>query len=127
MRILASAKPVVVVCTRDRDRARAFYRDTLGLSLRREDEHAVVLEAGNTAIHIAAVPGFTPHGHTMLGFVVADVDGAVRALAGKGVAFLRFPDFPHDEMGVLSLPGGKGRVAWFPDPDGNILSITDAG
>lgn len=126
MGILTFAKPVVVVCTRDRARAAGFYRDTLGLTLRREDDLAVVLEAGNTAIHISAVPDFTPHGHTILGFVVSDVDGTVRALTGKGVALLRFPGFPHDEMGVLSLPGGKGQVAWFQDPDGNIVSITDA-
>ena len=125
MGILESAKPVVVVCTRDRVRAIDFYRDTLGLTMRQEDASAAVFEAGTTTIHIAAVADFTPHGHTMLGFLVSDVDTIVKALTRNGVAFLRLPGFPHDELGVLSLPGGKGRVAWLKDPDGNILSITD--
>ena len=118
MGILESAKPVIVVCTRDRVRAVEFYRDTLGLILCHEDAFAAVFEAGATTIRIASVPDFTPHEHTMLGFLVSDVDMTVKALSGTG--------FPHDEWGVLSLPGGKGRVAWLKDPDGNILSITDA-
>jgi catechol 2,3-dioxygenase-like lactoylglutathione lyase family enzyme len=126
MGILETAKPVVVVCTRDRTRAVEFYRDTLGLVLRHEDAFAAVFEAGASTIHIAGVPDFTPHGHTMLGFLVPDVDMTVKALSRNGVSFLRLPGFPHDELGVLSLPSGKGRVAWLKDPDGNILSITDA-
>ena len=126
MGILESANPVVVVCVRDRARAIDFYRDSLGLTMRHEDAFAAVFEAGTTTIRIATVPDFTPHGHTMLGFLVSDVDTIVKALTSNGVAFLRLPGFPHDELGVLSLPGGKGRVAWLKDPDGNILSITDA-
>ena len=126
MGILESAKPVIVVCTQDRVQAVEFYRDTLGLILRHEDAFAAVFEAGATTIRIAGVPDFTPHEHTMLGFLVSDVDMTVKALSRNGVFFLRFPGFPHDELGVLSLPGGKGRVAWLKDPDGNILSITDA-
>ena len=126
MGILETAKPVIVVCTRDRVRAIDFYRDTLGLTMRHEDALAAVFEAGTTTIRVAAVPDFTPHAHTMLGFLVSDVDTIVKALTSNGVAFLRLPGFPHDELGVLTLPGGKGRVAWLKDPDGNILSITDA-
>jgi hypothetical protein len=62
----------------------------------------------------------------VLGFLVSDVDTIVRALTGNGVVFMRLPGLPHDELGVLSLPGRKGRVAWLKDPDGNILSITNA-
>jgi predicted enzyme related to lactoylglutathione lyase len=126
MGILESAKPVIVVCTRDRVRAIQFYRDTLGLTMRHEDALSAVFEADATTIRIASVPDFTPHGHTMLGFVVSNVKTIVSALTGNGVIFLRLPGFPHDELGVLSLPEGKGRVAWLKDPDGNILSITDA-
>lgn len=126
MGILESAQAVIVVCTRDRVRALEFYRDTLGLTMRHEDALAAVFEAGITTIQIATVPDFTPHGHTMLGFLVSDVDTIVKALTGNGVVFMRLPGFPHDELGVLSLPGGKGRVAWLKDPDGNILSITNA-
>jgi predicted enzyme related to lactoylglutathione lyase len=126
MGILESAKPVIVVCTRDRVRAIAFYRDTLGLTMHHEDAFTAVFEAGTTTIRIAAVPDFTPHEHTMLGFLVSNVDTIVKALTGNGVVFLRLSGFPQDELGVLSLPGGKGRVAWLKDPYGNILCITDA-
>ena len=126
MGILESAKPVIVICTTDRVRAIDFYRNTLGLTMHYEDAFAAVFEAGTTTIRIAAVPDFTPHGHTTLGFLVSDVDTIVKALTCNGVVFLRLPGFPHDELAILSLPGGKGRVAWLKDPDGNILSITDA-
>lgn len=125
MGILESATPVIVVCTRDRVRAVSFYRDTLGLTLHHEDAFAAVFEAGRTTIRIATVPDFTPHDHTMLGFLVPDVAAAVGALTGKGVAFLRIAGYPQDTLGVLALPGGKGHVAWLKDPDGNIISITD--
>ena len=62
----------------------------------------------------------------MLGFLVSNVDTIVKALTGNGVVFLRLSGLPQDELGVLSLPGGKGRVAWLKDPYGNILCITDA-
>src|SRR5262249_16659792 len=126
MGILESAKPVIVVCTRDRARAIDFYRNTLGLTMRGEDNFAAVFELDRTTIRVAAVRDFTPHGHTIFGLLVSDVDEVVRTLTGKGVAFLRLPGLPHDGLGVLSLPEGKGRVAWLKDPDGNILSITDA-
>jgi predicted enzyme related to lactoylglutathione lyase len=125
MGILEFAKPVIVVCTRDRARAINFYRDSLGLTLRQEDALAAVFTAGETTIRISAVPDFTPHEHTILGFLVSDVDTVVKNLTGNGVAFLRLPGFPHDQLGILSLPGGRGRVAWLKDPDGNILSVTD--
>ena len=126
MGILESSRAVVVICTRDRVRAIDFYRDTLGLTMRHEDDFAAVFEAGTTRIHIGTVPDFTPHGHTILGFLVSDVDAIVKALTGNDVVFMRVPGFPHDELGVLPLPGGKGRVAWLKDPDGNVLSITNA-
>ena len=126
MGILESAQAVIVICTRDRVRAIDFYRETLGLTLHREDAFAAVFEAGTTTIRVATVPDFEPHGHTVLGFLVSEVDTIVKALTGNGVVFMRLPGLPHDELGVLSLPGGKGRVAWLKDPDGNILSITNA-
>jgi catechol 2,3-dioxygenase-like lactoylglutathione lyase family enzyme len=126
MGVLASAKPAIVVCTRDRERSAAFYRDTLGLTPVRQDALAAVFDAGGTQLRISTVPDFTPHGHTVLGFVVPDVSAAVRALIEAGVVFQRLPGVGHDELGVLTLPGGQVHVAWLQDPDGNLLSITDA-
>ena len=126
MGILASAKPVIVICTRDRARATAFYRETLGLVLAHEDKFAAVFNTGGVALRVSFVADFAPHEHTILGFSVTDVKATVKALREKGITFNIYPGFSQDELGILSLPGGVGHVAWFKDPDGNVLSVTNA-
>jgi catechol 2,3-dioxygenase-like lactoylglutathione lyase family enzyme len=125
MGILEAATPVVVICTRDRARATAFYRDTLGLKFAYEDNLAAVFNSGAITLRISLVPDFTPHEHTILGFNVLDVTATVRALMDNGVTFNRYAGFNQDELGVLNLPRGI-HVAWFKDPDGNVLSVTNA-
>jgi catechol 2,3-dioxygenase-like lactoylglutathione lyase family enzyme len=126
MGILAAAKPAIVICTRDRVRATEFYRDALGLELAHEDNFASVFDIGGITLRVSFVSGFTAHDHTILGFRVADVPAAVRALRDKGVTFNIYPAFKHDELGILNVPGGNVRVAWMKDPDGNVLSVTNA-
>jgi catechol 2,3-dioxygenase-like lactoylglutathione lyase family enzyme len=126
MGILEAAKPAIIICTRDRVRASAFYRDILGLSLASEDNFASVFNIGGVTLRVSAVPDFTPHEHTILGFRVNDVPAAVKALRQKGVAFNIYPHFHQDELGILVVPGGAVQVAWFKDPDGNVLSVTNA-
>src|SRR5688572_32233621 len=82
---LQAAKPIVVICTRDRVRARAFYRDTLGLPLTSEDELATTFDVGGTAMRVSTIADFTPHEHTILGFKVSDVEAAVIGLRERGV------------------------------------------
>lgn len=123
---LAQSIPAIVICTRDRSRATAFYRDVLGLSLTREDPLAAVFQLSGVTLRISEVPGFTPHEHTILGFTVPHVEPIVKALREKGLTFIHWPQFPQDELGILTVPGGNTRVAWFKDPDGNLLSITNA-
>jgi catechol 2,3-dioxygenase-like lactoylglutathione lyase family enzyme len=125
MGILESAEPAIVICTRDRARATAFYRDVLGLSLIREDNFAAIFRTGSVTLRVSTVPDFAPHEHTILGFRVADMKATVEALCQKGVAFNIYPAFKQDELGIFTLPGAAGHVAWFKDPDGNILSVTD--
>jgi catechol 2,3-dioxygenase-like lactoylglutathione lyase family enzyme len=125
MRILEHATPTIVVCTRDRAVTSAFYRDTLGLRLISEDDRATRLALGGAMLEIAAVADFEPHGHTIFGFNVADVAAVAAQLAAAGVSFNRYPQFCQDEHGVLTLPSGT-QVAWFNDPAGNVVSITDA-
>jgi hypothetical protein len=54
------------------------------------------------------------------------VEEVVKSLRDRGVIFNRYPAFPQDELGILEVPGGNVRVAWFQDPDGNVLSVTNA-
>src|SRR5580704_7742096 len=125
MGILKAAKPAIIICTRDRKRSSTFYRDTLGLPLASEDSFASVFNIGGVTLRVSAVPDFTPHEHTILGFRVDDVPAAVKALRQKGVAFNIYPRFHQDELGILAVPGGAVQVAWFKDPDGNVLSVTN--
>ena len=126
MGILEHSKPTIVICTKDRPRAVAFYRDTLGLTLSHEDKFAAVFNTGGVTLRVSLVADFTPQEHTILGFNVPDVKAAVGALRDSGVIFNFFPGFDQDELGLLTLPGGVLHVAWFKDPDGNLLSVTNA-
>jgi catechol 2,3-dioxygenase-like lactoylglutathione lyase family enzyme len=125
MALLASAKPVLIVCTRDRERAIPFYRDMLGLPLVSEDQFAAVFDVAGNALRLSTVPDFVPHTHTVLGFEVADIDDSVRALKAQGVAFNVYEGFNQDALGIWTAPDGDARVAWFNDLDGNVLSVTE--
>ena len=124
MGILEAAKPAVVICTRDRTRAVAFYRDILGLNLASEDTFAAVFNSGGITVRISLVPDFTPHEHTILGFNVTDVAATVEALRAQGAVFNIYEGYQQDESAILTLPRGI-QVAWFKDPDGNVLSVTN--
>ncbi|HLX00232.1 MAG TPA: VOC family protein [Candidatus Acidoferrales bacterium] len=125
MGILEAAKPVIVICTRDRAQAADFYRDALGLRMTSEDKFAAVFDIGGIALRVSTVADFTPHQHTILGFKVPDVSSTVMALREKGVAFNLYKGFNQDELGIFTVPGTAVQVAWFMDPDGNVLSVTN--
>ncbi|MGB2589098.1 MAG: VOC family protein [Candidatus Acidiferrum sp.] len=124
MGILEAAKPAIIICTRDRARSTAFYRDALGLALTSEDRFAAVFNLGGATLRVSHVPDFTPHEHTILGFHVPDVLSTIKALRENGVTFNLYPQFQQNELGIWTAPGGIVRVAWFKDPDGNVLSVT---
>jgi catechol 2,3-dioxygenase-like lactoylglutathione lyase family enzyme len=125
MGILETAAPVILICVRDRSRAITFYRDTLGLKLTAEDPFAAVFDAGGVMLRVSTLADFLPHEHSILGFCVGDVTSTVIALRDKGVVFKIYPHFKQDEFGIWTVPGGTTHVAWFNDPDGNVLSVTD--
>jgi catechol 2,3-dioxygenase-like lactoylglutathione lyase family enzyme len=126
MGILETAKPAIIICTRDRARATAFYRDILGLTLAHEDDFAAIFNTGGVTLRVSIVADFTPHEHTILGFQVPDVQATVKALREKGVTFNLYPRFRQDELGIWTAPGGSVSVSWFQDLDGNVLSLTNA-
>jgi sugar phosphate isomerase/epimerase len=91
-----------------------------------EDEYAIVFDVGGIDLRVSIVPDFTPHEHTVLGFGVPDVASVVKALRENGVMSNIYKGFNQDELGIFSLPDSALRVAWFKDPDGNVLSVTNA-
>jgi catechol 2,3-dioxygenase-like lactoylglutathione lyase family enzyme len=121
--MLNASRLVCFVATADADRARAFYRDALGLALIEDGGYALVFEANGTQLRVQRVEAVAPHPYTALGWEVDDVTAAVRALAARGVAMARFPGLPLDADGIWDTPDGS-RVAWLHDPDGNTLSIS---
>ena len=121
--MLGSSKVVAFVATAAPARARAFYADSLGLSLVSEDSFALVFDAGGTTLRVSIVQEVRPAGYTVLGWMVPDIGVAVRDLAQRGVAFQRYDGLKQNAQGIWTAPSGA-RVAWFHDPDGNTLSLT---
>jgi catechol 2,3-dioxygenase-like lactoylglutathione lyase family enzyme len=107
----------------DLHRARAFYEQVLGLPVAEHNDFACVLDANGTMLRITAAPEVRQAGYTVLGWRVTDITAAIRGLAARGVVFLRYEGMDQDSDGVWTAPGGD-KVAWFTDPDGNVLSLT---
>jgi catechol 2,3-dioxygenase-like lactoylglutathione lyase family enzyme len=109
----------------DVERAKQFYRDTLGLTLLSEEPpFALVFEAHGIMLRLVMAKQLPPAHGTVLGWNVPDIAVAVQELAEAGVRFERYPPMKQDELGVWTAPTGA-KVAWFRDPDGNILSVTE--
>jgi catechol 2,3-dioxygenase-like lactoylglutathione lyase family enzyme len=126
--MLGSADIVAFVPTRDRAKARRFYEAVLGLHFVSEDPFAIVFDANGVTIRVVDISGierFEPAPFTILGWNVPNAQAAARHLTEQGVKFERFPGMQQDSAGIWDSPGGA-RVAWFKDPDGNILSISQA-
>jgi len=121
--VLADAPFIGFIPVRDLAAARAFYAGTLGLRVVADTPFALVLDAGGTMLRVTPVPGLDARPFTVAGWNVPDIDAAVRALAGRGVQFNRYDGMTQDEQGIWAAPGGD-RVAWFTDPDGNTLSVS---
>ncbi len=115
---------IAFVATSDPERAKKFYRDTLGLPLVSEElPFALVFDANGTMLRVTVVKDVHPAGYTVLGWKVGDIAAAAQALSKAGVHFERYPGMPQNELGIWASPGGA-KVAWFKDPDGNTLSIS---
>jgi catechol 2,3-dioxygenase-like lactoylglutathione lyase family enzyme len=120
---LADARIVAFVPTTDFARARAFYVGVLQLREVSQDDFALTVAAGDTSIRITRVEQLTPQPFTVLGWEVTDLSREADRLAARGVVFERYPWFTQDPRGVWTTPNGA-QVAWFKDPDGNVLSLT---
>ena len=121
--VLASSSIIAFVSTADMARARHFYGSILGLRLIDESVYASVFDAGGTQLRVTAVETVSPQPYTVLGWSVADIATTARALVVGGVRLLRYPGMTQDDLGVWLSPSGA-RIAWFEDPDRNILSLT---
>src|SRR2546421_12802768 len=122
--MLNTAKIITFVATQNPAKARNFYETILGLKLITDDPFALVFDANGTMLRVQKVEQLQPAQHTVLGWDVSDIAAAIKALSKKGVRFEHFAGLPQDDLGIWTAPSG-GKVAWFKDPDGNTLSLTE--
>lgn len=123
--MLGSCDLIALVGTARPAEARAFYEHTLGLAVVAEDPFATVFDTHGRTLRLAKVEELTPQPFAVLGWWVASIEQAVDTLAERGVAFERYGGMEQDERAIWTAPGGA-RIAWFKDPDGNTLSLTEA-
>jgi catechol 2,3-dioxygenase-like lactoylglutathione lyase family enzyme len=122
--MLGSHKIMAFAPTLDANKARPFYEGVLGLRVLSQDNFALALDVNGIMLRVTNVPpGFKPQQFTILGWQVPDIAKAVSELKQKGVQFESYALPAQDAQGVWTAPGGA-KVAWFKDPDGNILSLT---
>jgi catechol 2,3-dioxygenase-like lactoylglutathione lyase family enzyme len=124
MALPEQAKAMSFIVTRDREKAKEFYGLTLGFNLIHEDDFAAVYNMNGITLRISTVPDHVAEPHTVLGWSVPDIAATVGALRDKGVVFKIYEGFGQDDLGIWTAPGSTVKVAWFPDPDGNLLSLT---
>lgn len=121
--MLTSGKMIGFIATTDFERSRSFYEGKLGFTFVSLDTFALVMRAGASTIRIAKVPDFKPLQNTVLGWEVEDVKAVVLWLKERGVPTEKYPFVPDKELGIWTTPAGD-QVAWFKDPEGNVLSVS---
>ena len=121
--MLQDSDVIAFAASADLRRARVFYEQVLGLRVTEESDFACVFDANGTMLRVTAVAGLANPGYTVLGWRVSGIAHTERYLSDRGVVFLRYEGMDHDETGIWTTPSGD-QVAWFADPDGNVLSLT---
>ncbi len=122
--MLGTTNIVACVPIKDAEKARVFYEGVLGLRFVKDDGFALVFDANGIMVRAAKMKEVTPVPFTVLGWQVTKIEDMVRALQKRGVQFEIFGFFKQDELGIWTAPTGD-KVAWFKDPDGNILSVSE--
>ena len=122
--MLGKTDIIAFVPTRDSEKARAFYEGALGLRFVSDDGFALVFNANGVMIRVVKVQQFTPVQYTILGWQVKEIEKVITRLQEKGVRFERFGFFKQDDLGIWIAPSGD-KVAWFKDPDGNTLGLSE--
>lgn len=121
---LTAARPIAMINTADRSRAEPFYADTLGLTRKGDDGFAALFDLAGITLRLTEVPAYAAPPHPVLGWEVSHIEGVAEALAARGVTFNLYEGLGQDEQGIWTAPDGSCKVAFFNDPDGNGLSLT---
>jgi len=122
--MLSDPKITAFIPTIQIGQARRFYKDVLGLELVSQDDYAIEFQGSGAILRITFVNEFKPHPFAVLGFKIDDINSQVKSLSEKGVAFEKYDSLEMNHLGIWIAPS-KAKVAWFKDPDGNLLSLTE--
>jgi catechol 2,3-dioxygenase-like lactoylglutathione lyase family enzyme len=121
--MLGSAPVIAFVPAADLDASCDFYSGVLGLEVAEISPFACVLNGSGAMIRVTKVDQLRTQPFTVLGWTATDIAAEVTELTGRGVKFVRYQGMEQDDLGIWTTPGGD-RIAWFTDPDGNVLSLT---
>jgi catechol 2,3-dioxygenase-like lactoylglutathione lyase family enzyme len=121
--MISAGEVMGFIPTTDAVRARGFYEDVLGLRVVSDDPFALVVESNGTFVRIVKLNELAPAPYTILGWRVKDIEEEVQNLHARGVTFTHYPGMAQSDLGVWTAPGGR-KIAWFRDPDGNVLSLS---
>jgi len=121
--MLTNNDSVSFVATVDAAASRVFYEEKLGLKLVAEEYYSLVFDLNGHTLRVTKVEEFIRAEHTVFGWYVNNIEETVKDLVTAGVVFEVYEGMLQDENGVWVSPSGA-KVAWFKDPDGNNLSIT---
>lgn len=122
--MLADKQLKAFVPTTKPDEAKSFYKDILGLKLLSEDHYALEFDANGTSLRVIIVQDLKPQAFTALGWNVSDIASTIKSLNKKNILCEKYDFLEQDSLGVWTSPNGS-KVAWFRDPDGNVLSLTE--
>ena len=122
--MLSDKKIKSFIPTVDPSKAKEFYNNILGLTLISEDKYALEFDANGTHLRITTVEKLSPHPFTVLGWDVTDITSLTKSMSANGVKFEKYGFADQNDLGIWTSPSGA-KVAWFKDPDGNLLSLTE--
>ncbi len=122
--MLSQSRIMAFCATAKPEEAKRFYQSVLGLPLVEDSPFAIVFDCNGVELRVQKVPHVAPGTHTTLGWSVTSIESQIRELAAAGVVFEKFPGLQQDQHGIWVAPNGA-KIAWFRDPDGNILSLAE--
>jgi len=122
--MLGAANTSTFLATTQPKASRVFYTDVIGLDFVEDNDFAVVFNMANSELRISKVQDFTPHPFTVLDWQVENIKTAVADLKSKGIAMTMYDFMEQDEDGIWTVPGNGTQIAWFKDPDDNVLSVS---
>jgi len=122
-KMLSDKTIMAFLATTDPAKSRPFFENVLGLPLKRTDPYAMVFDSNGIELRVSTVADLKPAPYSVMSWIVPNIHDTITGLVAKGVVFERYGFFEQDADAVWHTDGAK--VAWFKDPDGNLLSLTE--